>query len=413
MIKGYNGFLVKKLIMELLSLNEDVLFGSTNFIFKLKSLSKVKGKTGEIAQSIIDIIENEDYIPDILTKQNYFDTTDKDDMVSFLAYNKVPQDWDSDDDASLPYGIKGRGEIKIGKIIKTLVPMLSIGEVKDKDIEEFVNQFKASKNDTSMEFKLVSGSDISKYYNEKKYYSKAGSLGGSCMSDESKKTFRIYTENPKKVQLLIYVDNDDKVHGRALVWKLNTSPCDAKYFMDRIYTNRDSDEIKFKQFAEEKGFLYKKKNNAYIEDTYKFVYKGEDVFGEVGVKLDGNYAYYPFVDTMCFLDKDQESLSNLPNKGCYFLHSVSGDWNQCENCDGKIIDCYDCDDDGEFSCEKCDGDGEYEGKKCDTCNGKGDVKCTHKDADLCNDCGEGLQAVIKMGLPVRYNPFETKEKKKK
>ena len=243
MINGYNGFVVKKLIMELLSLQEDVLFGSTNFIFKLKSLSKVKGKTGEIAQSLIDVIENEDYIPDVLTKQNYFDTTDKDDMVSFLSYNKIPQDWDSDDDASLPYGLKGRGEIKIGKVIKTLIPMLNINDVKDKDIEDFVNQFKASKTDTSMEFKLVNGDDIAKYYNEKKYYSKNGSLGGSCMADEGKSTFRVYTENPKKVQLIIYVDNNDIVHGRAILWKLNTSPCEAKYFMDRIYTIRVSDVI--------------------------------------------------------------------------------------------------------------------------------------------------------------------------
>jgi hypothetical protein len=407
MIKGYNGFVVKKLIMELLTVHEDVLYGSTNFIFKLKSLSKVKGKTGEVAKSIIDIIEDENYISDALTKQNYFDTTDKDDMVSFLSYNKVPQDWSHEDDASLPYNIKGRGEIKIGKVIKTLIPMLNINGVKDKDIEEFVNQFKATKIDTSMEFKLVNGEDIAKYYNEKKYYSKNGSLGGSCMADEGKKTFKIYTENPKKVQLLIYVDNNDKVHGRALLWKLNTSPCEAKYFMDRIYTNRDSDEIKFKQFAEEKGFLCKKKNNAYIEDTYKFVYKGEDVFGEIGVKLDGNYGYYPFVDTMCFLDKDTESLSNLPNESCFFLHSVSGDYNSCDNCDGKIIDCYNCDDDGRMECDKCEGEG------CSTCNNKGDIKCPHEDASFCNQCGEGLEAVIKMNLPVRYNPFETKERKEK
>ena len=368
MINGYNGFVVKKLIMELLSLQEDVLFGSTNFIFKLKSLSKVKGKTGEIAQSLIDVIENEDYIPDVLTKQNYFDTTDKDDMVSFLSYNKIPQDWDSDDDASLPYGLKGRGEIKIGKVIKTLIPMLNINDVKDKDIEDFVNQFKASKTDTSMEFKLVNGDDIAKYYNEKKYYSKNGSLGGSCMADEGKSTFRVYTENPKKVQLLIYVDNNDKVHGRAILWKLNTSPCEAKYFMDRIYTNRDSDEIKFKQFAEEKGFLYKKKNNAYIEDNVYFMYKGNPLMGEIKVKLDGDFKNYPFIDTMCFLSKKLGDLSNVPSKDCYFLHSVSGACDVCSNCDGDVI--FD------------------QGKITD-------------DVDFCDDCGLGLEKLEEAGIKTK------------
>ena len=347
MINGYNGFVVKKLIMELLSLQEDVLFGSTNFIFKLKSLSKVKGKTGEIAQSLIDVIENEDYIPDVLTKQNYFDTTDKDDMVSFLSYNKIPQDWDSDDDASLPYGLKGRGEIKIGKVIKTLIPMLNINDVKDKDIEDFVNQFKASKTDTSMEFKLVNGDDIAKYYNEKKYYSKNGSLGGSCMADEGKSTFRVYTENPKKVQLLILIDGDGKIHGRALVWKLKESPCEAKYFMDRVYTNADSDVIKFKNFAEEKGFLYKLKNNSYIEDNVNFMYKGNPLMGEIKVKLDGDFKNYPFIDTMCFLSKKMGDLSNIPSKNCYFLHSVSGECEVCSNCDGDVLF------DGDEFCNEC------------------------------------------------------------
>ena len=422
MIKRYNGFIAKKLIMELFSLFEEVLYGSTNFIFKLKSLSKVKGKTGEIAQCLIDIIEDEKNIPDTLTKQNYFDTTDKNDMVSFLAYNKIPQDWDSDDDASLPYGMKGRGEIKIGKVIKTLVPMLNMEGVKDKDVEEFVNQFKASKSDTSMEFKLINGKDIAKYYNEKKYYSKNGSLGGSCMSDEEKDTFKIYYKNDKKVQLLIYVDNNDKIHGRALLWKLNTSPCDAKYFMDRVYVNRDSDEIKFKQFAEEKDFLYKKKMNSYIEDIYKFVYKGEDVFGEVVVKLDGDFENYPFIDTMCFLDTDKKSLSNLPSEDCFILHSVSGDYEHCGDCDGKVINCGDCGSNGETTCNDCDGTGsgnvdvfyktgEVTGGKCVTCKGKGEVTCEHEDASICSECGVGLEEVIKLGLPVTYNPLEKKKKK--
>lgn len=410
MIKGYNGFMTKKLIMELFSLFEDVLYGSTNFIFKLKSLSKVKGKTGEIAKCLINIIEDETNISDALTKQNYFDTTDKDDMVSFLAYNKIPQDWDPDDDASLLYGMKGRGEIKIGKVIKALVPMLNISGIKDKDVEEFVNQFKASKTDTSMEFKLVNGKEIAKYYNEKKYYSRNGSLGGSCMSDEEKDTFKIYYKNDKKVQLLIYVDNNDKIHGRALLWKLNTSPCDAKYFMDRVYVNRDSDEIKFKQLAEEKGFLYKKKMNSYIEDIYKFVYKGEDVFGEVVVKLDGDFEIFPFIDTMCFLDDNKKSLSNLPNKDCFILHSVSGDYERCGECYGKIIECDNCDDDAKSECSNCDGSGDTDSGKCITCKGSGEITCEHEDSSFCSECGGGLEEVIKLGLPVTYNPLEKKKK---
>jgi hypothetical protein len=74
-----------------------------------------------------------------------------------------------------------------------------------------------------------------------------------------------------------------------------------------------------------------------IDDNVKFVYKGQDVFGEVTVKLDGDFSNYPFVDTMCFLSKNKNTLSNLPDKEGYQLHSVYGDCNQCDDCDGNII----------------------------------------------------------------------------
>ena len=358
MIKKYNSFLLEKYKSNLLLLLEAEVYGSSDFILKLQSLSKEKGKTGEIAQAINDVIDDNSYFSDSDVKQNFFDTTDKDDKLSFIMNSKVPEDWDPEENASLPYTMKGRSDVKIGKIIRYLVDLINgdsgdLGEIKDKDIENFVNAFKASKVDTSMSFKLVKGSDIAKYYNEKKYFSRTGSLGGSCMSDESKKTFEIYTENESKVQLLIYVDKDDMIHGRAIVWKLKDSPCDAKYFMDRIYANRDSDQIKFKKFAEENGFLYKKKMNSYLSDNVEFVYKGKDVFGEVTVKLDGDFKYYPFVDTLCFLDEKKKQISNLPSESNYMLHSVSGDCDACDSCGGDLY--YDSDSKEELCSDCCDG----------------------------------------------------------
>jgi hypothetical protein len=353
MIKRYNGFIVRKLITELFSLFEsDGVYASSDFLNKLKNLSKNGGNVGQISMAIIDVIEDEEWIDDKYVRQNYFDLTDKDDMVSFLQSNKIPNDWDHDDDPSLPYTSTSRNEVKIGKIIRLLS---SSDEVidrldfkpKDKDFEEFVNAYKATKVDNSKQFKLVNGSDIHKYYKMENYYSSNGTLGGSCMADEGKSTFRVYTENPKKVQLLILIDNDGKIHGRALVWKLKESPCEAKYFMDRVYTNSDSDVIKFKNFAEEKGFLYKLKNNSYIEDNVNFMYKGKPLMGEIKVKLDGDFKNYPFIDTMCFLSKKMGDLSNIPSKDCYFLHSVSGDCDVCSNCDGDVLIV------GEEFCNEC------------------------------------------------------------
>ena len=57
MIKGYNGFLLQQLKAELFSLNEDNLYASSELLVKLKKMSKMDGKVGEIANAIVDTIE--------------------------------------------------------------------------------------------------------------------------------------------------------------------------------------------------------------------------------------------------------------------------------------------------------------------------------------------------------------------
>ena len=58
MIKKYNSFLLEKYKSNLLLLLESEVYGSSDFILKLQSLSKEVGKTGEIAQAINDIIDD-------------------------------------------------------------------------------------------------------------------------------------------------------------------------------------------------------------------------------------------------------------------------------------------------------------------------------------------------------------------
>ena len=62
----------------------------------------------------------------------------------------------------------------------------------------------------------------------------------------------IYVENPEIIRLLIYKDDNDKILGRALIWKLNAyNDLDNKapYFMDRVYTIDDATKKLFKDFA--------------------------------------------------------------------------------------------------------------------------------------------------------------------
>ena len=316
---------------------EGYIYGSSEFLLKLKDLSKDSGAVGDIAKSLYQMISREAWVGDSKIKQNYFDLTDSNDKVSFIQQSKLPDDWNEDDDPELPYSMS-RNELKIGRAIKYLFDAYDMKKPSDKEVEEFVNAFKASKVDNIREFKLVKGDDIAKYYNEDKYYASHGTLGGSCMSDEGKKMFKIYTKNPKKVKLLILVDGDDKVHGRAIVWKLDKCPKDgSKYFMDRVYTNSDSDIIKFKKFAKEKGWMYKYINSAHVSDNVKFTFNDNLVYGIVEVELYGDFKKYPFIDTMCFMNKKMTRLSNVPDKKDWFLHEVDGDKLKCDYCDGKII----------------------------------------------------------------------------
>jgi hypothetical protein len=368
MMTNYNGFLLERLKFEILSLLESYIHATTDFLMKLKSLSKQPGKVSEIATNILDIIESEQWFPDTKVKQNYFDLVDSEDMVGFISNSKVVSKMDDVyDNPELPYTIPGRGEVKIGKIVNYICSLRGIS-VTDSDREAFVNAWKASTEVSTIQFKLISGDDIAKYYNENNYYSSQGTLGSSCMKEESSKTFKIYTQNPNKVKLLIYVDADDKIHGRALVWKVKKSPCESKYLMDRIYTNRDSDANRFRQFADNEGWFYKKNSTSHDNVGVVFIYKGQEIAGEVKVKLDGDCRNYPYVDTMCYLSKDKDSLSNLSDKNCYVLQDIYGEREICDDCEGDII-----------------------------------IKNYYKEKVLCNNCSLGHEVLKDMGIETKWN----------
>lgn len=367
MLKKYQSFLETKIKWEMYSLLEGYIYGTTDFVFRLKEMSSKPDKTGEISKNILSWIEGEHWFEEKDIKQNYFDQSSEDDKVSFAMNSKVQSaDYDEDENPDFPYTMPGRGEMKIGRIIKYLYGLKNL-KLTDKELEDFVNVWKSSKIETNIEFKLVSGDDIAKYYNIKKYYTGVGSLGGSCMAEESKSLFKIYTKNPDKVKLLIYVDQNDKIHGRALVWKCKESPCESKYFMDRVYTNRDSDVNRFKQFADSQDWFYKKVNNSHTRENVKFIYKGQNVNGVVKVKLDGDFNEFPFVDTLCYLSKNKKSISNVSDKDCYILHSTYGDYEHCDDCNGDVIETW------------------------------GDRK------NLCDYCSEGHTSLKQLGVETKWN----------
>jgi hypothetical protein len=226
--------------------------------------------TAENTKKILDI-EDSDYVTDKVLRYKHYNK-----LRSYLSKDKFD---------------KVNNNMKIGKFVNRLFK----GSYTDKQIEDFVNMFKAVTKKEDELFELVKGDEIKKWYNYSNYYSDSGHLGSSCMRNKDPKFFDIFSENPEVCQLLI-LKKDDKILGRALVWKT-----DKGIFMDRQYTNFEHDVEKFKNYAKEKGWLFKTANsvnNYNVTDN-----KGNESIIHMKVSLKKcEFDYYPYMDTFKILN---------------------------------------------------------------------------------------------------------------
>ncbi len=308
---------------------------------------------------------------------------------------------------------KGRQEIFVGRGIRALLTSAGI-QFLDKDLEEFVNLYKATvdkMNDRFQYFESVKGEDIGHWYHYGTYYERQGSLGSSCMSNVNKNYFDIYMSNPDVCELVIlkYEEDDRLIVGRALLWTLS----DGKKFMDRIYTIKDSDVQLFRDWARENGW-YAKQYNSSTDSGKAIAPDGSNVdLGTITVDIKrGMYEAYPYLDTLKYFKPGDGTLSNRRTGGSdeYTLEDTSGELYRCEYCGGSGNQtCGDCDGDGEWDCSRCNGNGERnctecggtgeidgeEGKEeCPSCDGNGKEECSYCDGrgtvecDNCNGRGE-------------------------
>ena len=321
---------------------------------------------------------------------------------------------------------QNRQTIRTGRGVKALLSKSDF-KFSDAEIEQFVNKYKSAwdaMNDIFRKFELVSGDDIASWYDYNKYAEQRGTMGSSCMKGVNSNYFDIYAKNPDKCSLLILKSDDDqKIKGRALVWKLDNPQVT---YVDRIYTNNDSDVELFKQYAYSKGW-YHKPNQSSSNDYSMVGKEGAKNEGHLVVNLkslnDGNYDRYPYLDTLKYFNTSTGKLTTeeLRGYGDYItLEDTGGRWiedEDCENCGGNgRVDCYECDGDGkvgcsecysrsarrstgkvecdecsgsgEVDCDECDGKGQIDGEDCSDCSGKGKVDCSDCDGDGEVDCPE-------------------------
>ena len=236
---------------------------------------------------------------------------------------------------------KNRSPIKIGRLLRAILTASNV-EFTAKDIEEFVNSYKSTYdivNDAFSKFELVKGKLIQKWYEEQNYENEeSGSLGGSCMKDVPGTYLEIYSENKNCSLLIMYSDAQEskptyvdgkltslKIKGRALVW--NTLEGDT--FMDRIYTNKDSDVKVFKEYAWKQGWFCKEdqKTSATFMVTNGSIRKSPVYI----IQLDkSEFSRYPYIDSLSYLNANRKLLSNRtrsiskPGESVYELDSTGG-----------------------------------------------------------------------------------------
>jgi hypothetical protein len=289
MILRYNSFIENDLLFESL-INETYVYFVKDFKDVLNKLSK----QSEIAKDLIDL----EY-KDVKNDMTFISLSDREGYISGSTLRNLKKnveksftDWGKEnnlgdertkqildimlskidkgettqtdvDHMFNEYDLKSksRNDVKLGRLVNALLP----GKYTSKDIEEFTNKFKAALSKQGEYFEEVYGEDIENWYSAGNYKEMSGTLGNSCMAQKTG-LFKIYTENPDVCKMLILLE-DDKLIGRALVWKLNSikiygkDPAQDSWFMDRQYTIKDSDVEKFRNYAKEKGWIYKSSNN--------------------------------------------------------------------------------------------------------------------------------------------------------
>jgi len=176
--------------------------------------------------------------------------------------------------------------------------------ISEKEVEKFATLFKNIQNTPDFTFKVVDGQDILKYYHYESYADQSSSLGASCMKHVGCQDFlNIYVDNPDKIKMLIMLNRDNYLIGRALLWSV-------PMVMDRIYTiNDDEYSYHFKKWADDNGYMYKREQK--WNNTLFFESKGKATMIEMSVSLNSvYYRRYPYFDTFKFISIDNKTLYN-------------------------------------------------------------------------------------------------------
>ena len=213
-----------------------------------------------------------------------------------------------------------RNPLRLGRMARAILTAGSV-EFTDHELSQFVEQFTATFDfaaNALRQFDIVSGDDVHKWYNSVRYTRGGGSVKNSCMSSASRSKLAIYCNNTNVNLVILYDDEGEiidgvyqsnKIKGRAILWKDCNINGEVATFMDRIYTSYDSDTELFKQFAEKEGFFFKT-NQGYGGQSISNGTRTIDRPAIICSLNESDLSSYPYMDTMCYVDIDNNKCSN-------------------------------------------------------------------------------------------------------
>ena len=206
----------------------------------------------------------------------------------------------------------------LGKLILRFSQEKGVNPPAPHILGEWVTEYKSNIITEELDFDIVEGTDIAKYYHQNTYceYNGEGSpLHNSCMKLEEFQPFlELYVKNRGICRMLICKNKEGKLFGRAIIWKT-----DRGILMDRIYYVKEYVKHLFLERARNEGWYYKMHQNSH--DNFEVMGGPEKLHGKrmiFNVYLKAwDFKYYPHMDTLDYLDMDSGTLTNkvLPLSG--------------------------------------------------------------------------------------------------
>lgn len=194
---------------------------------------------------------------------SYFDIVeDNFEMISFIPAKKTIKSEKHQGEFDME---KYRQQSRAGRVFKKLNPDLT-----DKEIESLSDEYKAAVESyiKGSNVQVVTGKDISYWYEERQYKSGNGSLNNSCMRyyDSTTKTrVSFYSYFPDKIAMAIILDDKKRLLARALIWKLD----DGGVYMDRVYSVSGKYSAQIRKYGKRNKMLMFAKTKKILKVTLK------------------------------------------------------------------------------------------------------------------------------------------------